>query len=81
LNRITENGVKNLITGNRIHNYTSKAVHSKGVATLVTGNSGIASGKVQKLSAWKEDEQIDWKWSYLDLRSYLGKLTSNSELH
>jgi hypothetical protein len=67
--------VKNLVAGNEIHNYTREAVHSRGEATLVTGNSGNTSVKTQKGTAWEVDENINWNMSYQELRDYLTKLT------
>jgi hypothetical protein len=75
LNGITENGIKNLVVGNRIYNYTNEAVNSKGEATLVAGNSGKASPKTQKGAAWKYDDTINWTLTYPELRDYLTKLT------
>lgn len=81
LNGITEYGVKNLIAGNRIHNFTGKAVNSKGEATLVTGNTGMAAGKVQEGIAWAEDEKLDWNLPYAELKDYLQKFGTKKSKH
>jgi hypothetical protein len=81
LNGITEYGVKNLIAGNRIQNYSVKAVQSKGEATLVTGNTGIAARKVQEGIGWAEDDKLDWNLPYQELRDYLEKLCEKKAMH
>jgi hypothetical protein len=77
-NGITEYGVKNLIAGNRIYNFTGMKVKSMGEATLVTGNIGAESHTMQDGADWVDDRKPDWNLPYPELRKYLEQVLEES---